>query len=100
LSDNPDIPKPPASQGADKMIILNDLTNLEIELNTSLGKEKAIYFLGWSFLMTNSYKSLKEAIAACRRDLDVGLFSIVVENICTKEFSLWCPVPKELISHG
>jgi hypothetical protein len=82
------------------MIILKDPTNLEIELQTAIGKEKAICYLGWSFLMTNSYNSLQEAIAACRRDLDVGLFSIVVEDILTQNFSLWCPIPTELLSHG
>ena len=82
------------------MIILKASANLEVEINTALGKEKGIKYLGWSFLMTNSYRSLQEAIAACRQDLDVGLFSIVVENICTKDFSLWCPIPTELISNG
>jgi hypothetical protein len=79
------------------MIILKDLTNLEVEFNTALGKEKGIYYLGWSFLMTNSYRNLQEAIAACRQDLDVGLFSIVVENIRTQDFTLWCPIPQELM---
>jgi hypothetical protein len=82
------------------MIVLEDSSNLEVELDTTWGRERAIRYLDCFFLLTNTYSSLKEAIAACRNDLDVGLFSIVVEDKGKKNFTLWCPVPNELIPRG
>jgi len=79
------------------MIILKDSSNLEVEVDTTWGRERGISYLGWFFLLTNTYASLKEAIAACRNDLDAGLLSIVVEDKSTKIFTLWCPVPNELL---
>ncbi|MDX1977499.1 MAG: hypothetical protein SFT94_07485 [Pseudanabaenaceae cyanobacterium bins.68] len=55
----------------------------------------AISYLGSLFLLTHTYKTLQEAIAACRLDLDAGLFSIVVEDPTNHRFCLWCPLPPE-----
>jgi hypothetical protein len=82
------------------MILLKDSSNLEVDLDTTWGRERAIHYLDWFFLLTNTYSSLKEAIAACRNDLDAGLMSIVVEDKGNKNYTLWCPVPNELLSRG
>ncbi|WP_425217647.1 hypothetical protein [Tumidithrix helvetica] len=37
------------------------------------------------------YKGIHEAIAACRRDLDAGLLSIVVTE--SNRFSVWWQLP-------
>jgi hypothetical protein len=81
------------------MIIISAGSAPKVDMQTPWGKETGISYLGLSYLLTHTYRTMKEAIAACRKDLDAGLFSIVVENHDTKDISLWCPLPEQLISH-
>lgn len=78
------------------MIVLSISETKTIDLLTPLGKEKAICYMGWTFLATTSYKEDRDAFAACRRDLDVGLFSIVVQE--NGKFSIWCPLPTQMLN--
>ena len=55
-------------------MILNSLNQVRsIVINTIAGTEKAIVFLGKTFVIYKAYNSLNEAIAGCRRDLDLGM---------------------------
>ena len=55
-------------------MILNSLNQVRsIIINTIVGTEKAIIFLGKTFVWDKAYNSLDEAIAGCRRDLDLGM---------------------------
>jgi hypothetical protein len=59
-------------------MILNSLNQVRsIVINSVAGTEKAIVFLGKTFVVDKAYNSLKEAIAGCKRDLDMG-FAILI----------------------
>ncbi|CAN1212825.1 hypothetical protein TUMEXPCC7403_21650 [Tumidithrix helvetica PCC 7403] len=73
------------------MIVLSLSEVKTVNLQTPLGSEAGIYYLGQTYLSTNYYRGINEAIQVCRRDLDAGLFSIVVKE-CDR-FSVWCPLP-------
>ncbi len=71
------------------------LTSLQetkpISIETPWGKEQGFSYLGHNFVPSNAYKNVKDAIAACRIDLDTGLFSLVVPE--GSIFRVWCLLP-------
>jgi len=69
------------------MIILSSSEIQPINLLTPWGDEKGICYLGKTFLPINIHPNQQEAIAACRRDLDGGMLSIVVDE--GDRVSLW-----------
>ncbi len=77
-------------------MILNSLNQVRlIVINTIAGNEKAIVFLGKTFVVDKAYNSLKDAIAGCRRDLDLGMAILIAPN--DNQFSVWVSIPNELI---
>jgi hypothetical protein len=64
-------------------------------INTVVGREKAIVFLGKTFVVDKAYNSLKEAIAGCRRDLDLGMAVLIAPE--ANYFNVWVSVPNEMI---
>ncbi len=77
-------------------MILNSLNQVRsIVINTMTGTETAIVFLGKIFVADRNYASLNEAIAGCRRDLDLGIAILITPN--ANQFSVWIAIPNELI---
>jgi hypothetical protein len=72
------------------IVALSEL--LTSDILTPSGKELSIDYLGYTFLPIYVYKSLQEAILACRQDLEAGLLSIVVTE--AKRFSVWWHLPE------
>jgi hypothetical protein len=69
------------------MIILS-LSEIKItKLPTPWGDEQGICYLGKTFLPIDVHPNHQAAIAACRRDLDAGMMSIVVDE--GDRISLW-----------
>ncbi|MEY3304645.1 MAG: hypothetical protein RLZZ139_3018 [Cyanobacteriota bacterium] len=69
------------------MIILS-LSEIQLtNFSTPWGNEKGINYLGKTFLPINVHVNQQEAIAACRRDLDLGMLSIIVDE--GDRVSLW-----------
>lgn len=69
------------------MIILS-LSEIQLtNFSTPWGNEKGINYLGKTFLPINVHANQQEAIAACRRDLDLGMLSIIVDE--GDRVSLW-----------
>ncbi len=64
-------------------------------INTVVGREKAIVFLGKTFVVDKAYNSLKEAIAGCRRDLDLGMAILIAPE--ANYFNVWVSIPNEMI---
>ncbi|MEE3718205.1 hypothetical protein V2H45_15810 [Tumidithrix elongata RA019] len=73
------------------MVVLSISEVKTVNLKTPLGSESGIRYLGQTYLSTSSCNGINEALQICRRDLDAGLFSIVVKE-CDR-FSVWCPLP-------
>jgi len=69
------------------MIILSSSEIQPINLLTPWGDEQGICYLGKTFLPINIHANQQEAIAACRRDLDEGMLSIIVDE--GDRVSLW-----------
>jgi hypothetical protein len=79
-----------------KAMILNSLNQVRsIVINTVVGTEQAIIFLGKTFVVDKAYNSLNEAIAGCRRDLDLGMAILIAPE--RDIFSVWVSIPNELI---
>jgi len=77
-------------------MILNSLNQVRsIIINSIAGTEKAIIFLGKTFVVDKAYASLNEAIAGCRRDLDLGMAVLIAPN--ANQFQVWVSIPNELI---
>ncbi len=77
-------------------MILNSLNQVRsIVINSIAGTEKAIVFLGKTFVVDKAYSSLNEAIAGCRRDLDLGMAVLIAPN--DNQFSVWAAIPNEMI---
>jgi hypothetical protein len=77
-------------------MILNSLNQVRsIIINTIAGREKAIVFLGKTFVVDKAYNSLKEAIAGCRRDLDLGMAVLIAPE--ANYFNVWVSIPSEMI---
>lgn len=62
------------------MIILSLSEIQTTNLSTPWGEEKGICYLGKTFLPIDVHVNQQEAIAACRRDLDAGAISIIVDE--------------------
>jgi len=79
-----------------KAMILNSLNQVRsIVINTVVGTEQAIVFLGKIFVVDKAYSSLSDAIAGCRRDLDLGMAVLIAPN--ANQFSVWVSIPSEMI---
>ena len=59
------------------------------------GTEKAIVFLGKTFVVDKAYASLNEAIAGSKRDVDLGIALLIVPE--ADQFKVWVEIPNELI---
>lgn len=74
------------------IVKLSETNNIEISV---LGqKMQGISYLGQAFVPTNLKGAINEVIPACRRDLDMGLMSMVVEEKNT--YRIWASVPREM----
>ncbi|ELS34015.1 hypothetical protein [Pseudanabaena sp. UWO310] len=77
-------------------MILNSLNQVRsIMINTIAGTEKAIMYLGKIFVIDKAYNSLTDAIAGCRRDLDLGMAILIVPD--ANKYCVWVVIPDELI---
>ena len=77
-------------------MILNSLNQVRlIVINTIAGTEKAVVFLGKTFVVDKAYNSLTEAIAGCRRDLDMGFAVLIAPD--ANQFNVWVSIPNEMI---
>ena len=77
-------------------MILNSLNETRsIEVTTLAGRERGIVFLGKTFVADRAYRSLDEAIAACRQDLDLGLAVLITPD--AEKFRVWVSVPNQMI---
>jgi hypothetical protein len=77
------------------MVILSLSETSPVTFLTPWGVEDGVYYLGANFLPVQRYKNIDEAIAVCRRDLDVGLMSIVINE--ADQVRIWSPLPDELV---
>jgi len=69
------------------MIILSLSEIQTTNFATPWGSEQGICYLGKTFLPIDVHRNQQEAIAACRRDLDLGMLSIIVDE--GERVSLW-----------
>ncbi|NMF61124.1 hypothetical protein [Pseudanabaena yagii] len=77
-------------------MILNSLNQVRsIVIKSIAGTEKAIVLLGKTFVADKAYESLTEAIAGCRRDLDLGMAILIAPE--ANQFKVWVAIPNELI---
>jgi hypothetical protein len=77
-------------------MILNSLNQVRSIVITSIaGTEQAIVFLGKTFVVDKAYTSLKEAIAGCKRDVDLGMAVLIAPE--ADQFSVWVAIPNEMI---
>jgi len=77
-------------------MILNSLSHVRsIVINTIVGREKAIVFLGKVFVVDKTYHSLNEAIAGAKRDLDLGMAILIAPE--AEQFNVWVSIPNEMI---
>jgi hypothetical protein len=75
------------------MIVKLSETN-SIEISVLGQKMQGISYLGQAFVPTNLKGAMKEVISVCRRDLDMGLMSMIVEEKDTCR--IWASVPREM----
>ena len=77
-------------------MILNSLNQVRsIVINTIVGTEKAIMFLGKTFVVDKAYNSLNEAIAGSKKDLDLGMAILIAPE--AEQFNVWVSIPNEMI---
>lgn len=76
------------------MFILSLADTTPATLLTPWGKEDGIRYLNKTFAPTQKYKTLDEAIAACRHNLDIGMFSLVIKD--AEQYGVWTPLPEQL----
>ena len=77
-------------------MILNSLNQVRsIIIKSIAGTENAIVFLGKTFVADKAYNSLNEAIAGCRKDLDLGMAILIAPD--ANQFKIWVAIPNELI---
>ncbi len=77
-------------------MILNSLNQVRsIVIKSVAGTEKAIVFLGKTFVADKAYESLNDAIAGCKRDLDLGMAILIAPDAL--QFKVWVAIPNELI---
>ena len=69
-------------------MILNSLNQVRsIIIKSIAGTENAIVFLGKTFVADKAYNSLNEAIAGCRKDLDLGMAILIAPD--ANQFKIW-----------
>jgi hypothetical protein len=78
------------------MLVISKIHTKKVQLQTPWGTESAVKFMGQHFIPTQKFANLDDAIKACRRDLDAGLFSIVVKDKETQQAALCCSLPAEV----
>ena len=79
-----------------KAMILNSLNQVRsIVIKSIAGTEKAIVFLGKTFVVDKAYNSLNEAIAGCKRDIDLGMAVLIAPE--ANQFKVWISIPNEMI---
>ncbi|PZO43260.1 MAG: hypothetical protein DCF19_04720 [Pseudanabaena frigida] len=77
-------------------MILHSLNQVRsIVINTIFGNEKAIIFLGNTFVDHQVYNSLNEAIAECAKDLELGIAVLIAPE--ANQFRVWLSIPDEMI---
>lgn len=77
-------------------MILNSLNQVrKIMIKSIAGTEEAIIFLGKTFVADKNYSSIHEAIAGCRRDVDMGMGVLVIPD--AHQFRVWVAIPEEFI---
>jgi len=77
-------------------MILNSLNQVRsIVIKSIAGTEKAIVFLGKTFVADKAYNSLNEAIAGCKRDVDLGMAVLIAPE--ADQFKVWVSIPNEMI---
>lgn len=77
-------------------MILDSLNQVRmIIINTIAGTEKAIVFLGKTFVAENVYTNIGDAIASCKRDIDMGMGILIAPE--SEKFRVWIAVPEDLI---
>ena len=76
------------------MLVISQVHKVQIQ--TPWGIESAVKFMDQHFVPTQQFSTLEDAIKACRRDLDAGMFSIVVKDKANQQALLCCPLPPEL----
>ena len=77
-------------------MILNSPSQVRsIIIKSIAGTENAIVFLGKTFVADKAYNSLNEAIAGCRKDLDLGMAILIAPD--ANQFKIWIAIPNELI---
>jgi hypothetical protein len=78
-----------------KAMILNSLNQVRsIVINSVAGTEKAIVFLGKTFVVDKAYNSLKEAISGSKRDVDLGMAVLIAPE--ANQFKVWVAIPNQL----
>jgi hypothetical protein len=78
------------------MLVISQIHTKKVQVRTPWGIEPAVKFMGQHFVPTQKFSTLEDAIKTCRRDLDAGMFSIVVKDKENQQFLLCCPLPAEL----
>lgn len=77
-------------------MILNSLNQVrKIIIKSIAGTEQAIIFLGKTFVADKIYGSINEAIAGCRRDVDMGMGVLIIPD--NNQFRVWVAIPNEFI---
>jgi len=72
---------------------LNDTRSIEVI--TLAGREQGLVFLGKTFVADQSYSNLDQAIAASRKDLDLGFAVLITPD--GELFRVWVSVPNQII---
>jgi hypothetical protein len=77
-------------------MILNSLNETRsIEVITIAGRERGIVFLGKTFVADQSYDTLDHAIAASKKDLDLGVAVVITPD--EDQFRVWVLVPDQMM---
>lgn len=77
-------------------MILNSLNDTRsIEIVTLAGREQGLVFLGKTFVADQAYSNLDQAIAASRKDLDLGFGVLITPD--ANLFRVWGSVPSQII---
>ncbi|NUN65070.1 hypothetical protein HCU40_09960 [Pseudanabaena biceps] len=77
-------------------MILNSLSQVRsMVINTIVGTELAIMYLGKIFVSEKVYDTVNDAIAGCKRDVDMGMGILITPD--AKKFRVWIAIPQELV---
>jgi hypothetical protein len=78
------------------MVVISKIHTKKVQVLTPWGMEPAVNFMGQHFIPTQKFANLNDAIKACRRNLDAGVFSIVIKDKETQQVMVCSPLPAEL----